>query len=79
MHWTRRGISVVELWTTEDDRVVLGMAELSKVLTLVTGELTAGQLISAQAASTSRARCDQSIRAAAAAPSPVGSSCSARR
>jgi hypothetical protein len=36
VHWTRRGISVVELWTTEDDRVVLGMAELSKVLTLVT-------------------------------------------
>ena len=35
VHWTRRGVSVVELWTTEEDRAVLGIAELSKVLTLV--------------------------------------------
>jgi rhamnosyl/mannosyltransferase len=82
VHWTRRGVSVVELWTTDEDRVVLGMAELSKVLALVAttgpGRRNYGAMAS-QAASTSRARADQSISRAAAAPSPVGSSSSARR
>jgi hypothetical protein len=82
VHWTRRGVSVVEMWTTEEDPVVLGMAELSKVLALVAttgpGRRNYGAMAS-QAASTSRARADQSISRAAAAPSPVGSSSSARR
>lgn len=35
VHWTRRSTSVIELWTTEEDRIVLGRADLSKVLGLV--------------------------------------------
>ena len=35
VHWTRRGTSVIELWTTEEDRIVLGRADLSKVLGVV--------------------------------------------
>jgi rhamnosyl/mannosyltransferase len=35
MHWTRRGVSIVELWTTAEDDNVLGRAELSKALRIV--------------------------------------------
>jgi rhamnosyl/mannosyltransferase len=92
VHWTRRGVSVVELWTTEEDAVVLGVAELSKVLALVTttgpavrsacnGAVRTGDYadMASQAVSTSRARADQSISLAAAAPSPEGSFSSERR
>ncbi len=75
---------MVELWTTEEDQVILGMAELSKVLAVVTttgtGRSASGYAdMASHAASTSRARADQSISRAAAAPSPVGSSSRASR
>jgi hypothetical protein len=38
VHWTRRGVSVVELWTTDEDDLTLGMAELTRVLSLVTAK-----------------------------------------
>ena len=36
VHWTRQGTSVVELWTTAEDEVVLGPAELSRTLRFLT-------------------------------------------
>jgi glycosyltransferase involved in cell wall biosynthesis len=32
VHWTKQGTSVVEIWTTPDDDIVLGPAELSRLL-----------------------------------------------
>ena len=36
VHWTRQGTSVLEIWTTLDDNVLLGLGELSRVLSFFT-------------------------------------------